>query len=32
MKRIIVVVMGLLLVMCLVGCKKEKQYSDDGII
>lgn len=32
MKRIIVVVMGLLLVMCLAGCKKEKQYSYDGII
>ena len=32
MKRIIVVVMGLLLIMCLAGCKKEKQYSYDGII
>lgn len=32
MKRIIVVVMGLLFIMCLAGCKNEKQYSDDGII
>ena len=32
MKRLFVAFMCLMVIMYLVGCKKEKQYTDDGII
>ena len=32
MKRLFVAFMCLMFIICLVGCKKEEQYTDDGII